>query len=212
MNMMSSLSKRLKMRRNPLSRRNGRSDSFRRRYQALLHDHGSRRVESGGTTGVKPSSRASCRVSLPSYARSMIGRQRRGRAARVCSSSRPAGRRIRLSGRERERHGRARIRGNQMNLGGPSAAGLAHGLRPWPSDSCECRWCASCRNVRATTGSGTRARRSSLDRDVPNRLRPWLASADFVLIHALRRIDLRNTAHAIPLSSPETASRMRRVG
>src|SRR5207237_10575009 len=36
---------------------------------------------------------------------------------------------MRLPGRERERHGRASIRGNHMNLGVPSAAGLADGLR-----------------------------------------------------------------------------------
>ena len=33
-----------------------------------------------------------------------------------------------LAGRERERQCRASIRGNQMNLGGPPAAGLADGL------------------------------------------------------------------------------------
>src|SRR5688572_16868269 len=33
-----------------------------------------------------------------------------------------------LSGRERKRYGRSSIRGNQMNLGSPSAAGLADGL------------------------------------------------------------------------------------
>ena len=50
MNMTSSLSKRLKMRRKPLSRRNSRSISLRRLYQALLYRHGSSRVETGGTT------------------------------------------------------------------------------------------------------------------------------------------------------------------
>jgi len=34
-----------------------------------------------------------------------------------------------LPGRQRERYGRASIRGNPMNLGGPTASGLADGLR-----------------------------------------------------------------------------------
>ena len=38
------------------------------------------------------------------------------------------GRIMGLSGRQRERHRRSSIRGNQMNLGGPSPAGLADGL------------------------------------------------------------------------------------
>jgi len=33
-----------------------------------------------------------------------------------------------LAGRQRERYGRSSIRGNQMNLGGPAASGLADGL------------------------------------------------------------------------------------
>jgi hypothetical protein len=44
MNMTSSLSKRLKIRGKPLSLRNSRSISFRRRCQALLYDHGATRV------------------------------------------------------------------------------------------------------------------------------------------------------------------------
>jgi hypothetical protein len=39
------------------------------------------------------------------------------------------GRVVRLARRQRERYGRSSIRGNQMNLGGPSAAGLADRLR-----------------------------------------------------------------------------------
>ena len=34
----------------------------------------------------------------------------------------------RLPRRQRERYGRSSIRGNQMNLGGPAASGLADGL------------------------------------------------------------------------------------
>src|SRR4249919_7386 len=36
---------------------------------------------------------------------------------------------VRLSGRQAKRYGRSSIRGNHMNLGGPSAAGLADRLR-----------------------------------------------------------------------------------
>ena len=36
---------------------------------------------------------------------------------------------VRLAGRESEGYRRSSIRGNQMNLGGPSAAGFADGLR-----------------------------------------------------------------------------------
>jgi len=39
------------------------------------------------------------------------------------------GRIMGLTGRERERYGRSIIRGNHMNLGGPSSTGLADGLR-----------------------------------------------------------------------------------
>ena len=39
------------------------------------------------------------------------------------------GRIMGLSGGQRERHRRSGIRSNQMNLGGPSPAGLADGLR-----------------------------------------------------------------------------------
>ena len=35
---------------------------------------------------------------------------------------------MRLTGRQAERHGRSSIRGNHMNLGVPSASGLADGL------------------------------------------------------------------------------------
>ena len=60
----SSFSKREKIRRKPLRRRNRRSISLRRLYISRLYIQGSRRVLSGGTTGVKPRSSASWRVSL----------------------------------------------------------------------------------------------------------------------------------------------------
>ena len=70
-NMTSSFSNREKMRRKPLSLRNSRSISLRRLYMAALYSHAVIRVCLGGTTGIKPSSSASCRVSSPSYARSI---------------------------------------------------------------------------------------------------------------------------------------------
>ena len=51
----SSLSKRLKMRRKSLSRRNSSSISLRRRYGAFLSCQGCPRCECGGATGMKPS-------------------------------------------------------------------------------------------------------------------------------------------------------------
>ena len=42
----------------------------------------------------------------------------------------PLGRIMGLSERQRQRHRRARLRGTQMNLGGPSPTGLANRLRP----------------------------------------------------------------------------------
>lgn len=89
--MTSSLSKRLRMRRNHLSLRTSRSISIRQRYQALPYCHGSTRALSDGTTGVNPRSSASYWVSLPSYARSMMTRQRFGGEASWRSSCRPAG-------------------------------------------------------------------------------------------------------------------------
>ena len=58
--------------RNPFKRRNKRSISLRRLYISRSYSHGSSREADGGTTGINPSAKASWRVSLPSYARSMI--------------------------------------------------------------------------------------------------------------------------------------------
>ena len=58
----------------------------------------------------------------------MMQMQVAGTVARAFSSSRPA--RHRRPGRATAKgHGRPSIRGNHMNFGGPSAAGLADGLR-----------------------------------------------------------------------------------
>jgi hypothetical protein len=91
MNTRSSLSKRLKMRRKPLSPRDSRSTSLRRRHSTLLFPHGSTRVLLGGTTGMNPRSKASWRVSLPSYALSINRWQPTGNSCGPSSSARPSG-------------------------------------------------------------------------------------------------------------------------
>ena len=53
------------------------------------------------------------------------GGQRSDAAQQLAAFDRVGG----LARRERKRYGRSSIRGNQMNLGGPAAAGLSDGLR-----------------------------------------------------------------------------------
>ena len=92
-NMTSSFSKRENTRRKPLSRRNRRSTSLRLLYSSRSYFQGAVRLLFGGTTGVKPRSTASCRVSSSSQARSMIragrfdGRPSRFRSCRPCGAS-----------------------------------------------------------------------------------------------------------------------------
>ena len=90
-NMTSSFSNREKRRRNPLSRRNSRSISLRRVYRARSYSHGVRRLCLGGTTGTYPKSTASCRVSSPSYARSINRWTECGIRPKRCSNLRPSG-------------------------------------------------------------------------------------------------------------------------
>ncbi len=90
-NMTSSFSNREKMRRKPLSRRNSRSISLRRLYMAWLYSHAVTRPCLGGTTGTKPRSSASCRVSSPSYARSISRYIGHGVLPSLRSSLRPSG-------------------------------------------------------------------------------------------------------------------------
>jgi hypothetical protein len=73
------------------------------RYQVARDVHASRRVDSGGTIGTNPKSKASWRVSLPSLALSMIGRQRFGNVTSVRSSSRPLVHRLPVPTLERTR-------------------------------------------------------------------------------------------------------------
>ena len=65
-NTTSSFSKREKMRRKPLRRRNSRSISLRFVYKARSYSRGCSRLDFGGTTGTMPRSSTNCRVSLPS--------------------------------------------------------------------------------------------------------------------------------------------------
>ena len=90
-NITSSLSKREKILLKPLSRRNNRSISLRRRYMTRSYCHGLTRPCLGGTTGVNPSSNTNYRVSPPSYARSMIMDTVECTGFNMRSSSRPSG-------------------------------------------------------------------------------------------------------------------------
>ena len=89
-NMPSSVSTREKRRRNPLSRRNSRFLSWRRVYRARSYCPGVRRLCLGGPTGTYPTSTASCRVSWPSYARSINRWIGRGMLPKRCASVRPS--------------------------------------------------------------------------------------------------------------------------
>ncbi len=89
--MTSSLSNRVKMRRNPFSLLNSRSTSLRFLYSSLSCSQGSVRLLFGGTTGEKPSSETSFLVSSPSYALSMIIAQGSEAAPSSVSSRRPSG-------------------------------------------------------------------------------------------------------------------------
>ncbi len=84
-NITSSFSNREKMRRKPLRRRNRRPTSFLRLYIFRSFSHGSRRFLLGGTTGMKPRSSASCRVSSPFET---IGTASKTKAASVLVGSR----------------------------------------------------------------------------------------------------------------------------
>ena len=69
-NITSSLSKREKILLKPLSRRNNRSISLRRRYMTRSYCHGLTRPCLGGTTGVNPSSNRTSPAAGPRAARS----------------------------------------------------------------------------------------------------------------------------------------------
>jgi hypothetical protein len=99
-NMTSSFSNREKMRRKPLSRRNNRSISLRRLYMARLYSHGPVHQQMQRPRGV----------------------------TQIAQQLATLGCVVGLAGRQRKRYGRSSIRGNHMNLGGPSCAGLADGL------------------------------------------------------------------------------------
>ncbi len=89
--MTSSWSKREKTRRKPLSRRNRRSTSWRRRYRFRSYSQGVMRRLFGGTTGVKPRSATRRRVSSSSSARSMTSAGRCDGFFCRCRSFRPSG-------------------------------------------------------------------------------------------------------------------------
>ena len=128
-NITSSFSNREKMRRKPLSRRNRRSISLRRLVHLAVvlpgcdpirlrrHDRDETQVQ----------------CQLPGLF-ALVGtiHQQMNRPtglAQPVQERATLGRIVRLAGREREGDGGSSIRGNQMNLGCPSAAGLSNGLR-----------------------------------------------------------------------------------
>jgi hypothetical protein len=65
--MRSSLSERVQIPRNPLSRRNNRSSSFCRLYSSMSYSHGRTRLRCGGTTGLNRNAPTLSRVHSSSY-------------------------------------------------------------------------------------------------------------------------------------------------
>ena len=124
----SSFSNREKMRRNPFGRRNSRSTPLRRLYIRRSYSQGPNRVLRGGTTGSNPNLGASwaCLVALACPVHQQ--RQLLAPGSQAMEQLATLGRIMGLSGRQRERHRRSSIRGNQTNPGGPSPGGLADGL------------------------------------------------------------------------------------
>lgn len=127
--MVSSLSKLLRMRRKPFSRRKSRSVSLRRRSQVLVYEHGSERVERCGTTGMRRRWRASCLGSLPAQAQShdeVIAT----RKILLNPHQFDTGRRIAsLTGSQGADDDAPSIHDKHVNCCRPSASGLADELR-----------------------------------------------------------------------------------
>ena len=122
------MSKREKMRRKPLSRRNRRSISLRLRYMALSYCQGSKPVRSGRNHGdkTKVQSQLQGLVVLVAAVHNQVQRPRQGPdAAQQFTAFDGVGG---LPRREGKGYSRSSICGNHMNLGGPSAARFADGL------------------------------------------------------------------------------------
>ena len=95
--------KRVKIRRNPLKRRNNRPVSLRRLRVSRLRSQGSVRARKGGATGACPKARANWRIPLPSRARSMTGDGPSSRLPSRFSGLRPSGGRGPVPARARTR-------------------------------------------------------------------------------------------------------------
>ena len=108
-----------KMRRKPFNLRNNRSISFRRLY---IHCQGS------GAAGRNYRGEAASTPVGGSHSPRMPGPLTgTGSGPVIQGALAISGRIVGLSRREAERHGCSSIRGNHMNLGGPTATGLADG-------------------------------------------------------------------------------------
>jgi len=129
MNMTSSLSKRLKMRRKPLSRRNSRSISLRRRYQAFLTFHGSARNGCAGPRDeAKIQSELTCFIAFIGaiHDESAAGGQVRQSEQQVAAGRRVAG----LPGVSEKAMADEHPR-QPYDFWGPSAAGSAMACGPF---------------------------------------------------------------------------------
>ena len=90
-NVASSLSNRVKMRRQPLNLRNSRSISFQSLQVSRSQSHLTFRFAFGGTTGVIPRSRTNWRVSSPSYAQPIARGAFATGSSQLSSRARPSG-------------------------------------------------------------------------------------------------------------------------
>ena len=128
MNMTSRLSKRLKMRRKPLSRRNSRSISLRRRVPGLfeLPRFRAQRMRRDDRDEAQIESQLACFIAFirTAHKQATASWQVWKLAYQLPSVRRIPG----LPGSQRERQSRSSIRGNHMNLRGPSASRSTDGL------------------------------------------------------------------------------------
>ena len=125
--MTSSFSKREKMRRNPFSRRNSRSTSLRRLSSSRSYAQGDKPGLARRPHRVEPQGPGKLAGLGPLIGPIHHPRQLRSLAAQATEQLAALRRIMGLARRQRDRHRRSSIRGNQMNLGVPPPAGLADG-------------------------------------------------------------------------------------
>ena len=127
--MTSSLSKREKIRRKPLSRRKSLSTSFLTAVEHAVVFPRLQAVALGRHDGNPPKIQSQLAGLVVLVGTVHQQRQRRGQRPQAGEQIAALRGVVRLAGRERKRYRRSSIRGNQMNLGGPSTAGFADRLR-----------------------------------------------------------------------------------